>query len=476
MNNGLYELLASSLSARMPLHMPGHKRNELLAPYLSGLGARLDVTEIEGFDNLHDPHGILQEGMSIASELWRAHKSFYLVNGSTGGILAGLRALSRPGDRVIMQRDCHMSVYQGVGLLGLRPAYLYPEMIEEYGIPSSVRVDQLSLCLSEHPDARLLVLSCPSYEGILSDLHALVSLAHGKGLKVLVDAAHGAHLGLDSRFPDGAVSSGADIVIHSLHKTLPSLTQTAMAHAGNEGAASLLQEQLDVFQTSSPSYLLMASIDGCVRLLKEKREELFERWKERLTAFADQAQSLKHFDILGMDSLPDTVFGHDPGKLLIGCERSGISGYRLLGILRESFGIDLEMAGDRIALAMTGMGDERNALSRLANALEDIEKRLEPKQILPLASLPRAEAVMIPAQALEAPFELLPTDAASGRVCAEYVTAYPPGIPLLTPGEVIAPDMIRAVTSAGNLIKSRSKGKTGHIAVLKASQRLMSEL
>lgn len=472
MNESLYGRLAEELPRRLPLHMPGHKRNILLAPYLKGLRADLDVTEIEGFDNLHEPRGILLEGMQRAASLWGAHRSFYLVNGSTGGILAGLRALSRAGDTVIMQRECHLSVHQGLGLMGLRPVYLYPDIVEEYGISASVSAEKLDRCLIKHPHARLLVLSCPSYEGVLSDLEGLVGLAHQRGLKVLVDAAHGAHLGLEERFPKGASRSGADIVIQSLHKTLPSLTQTAIAHAGSEEAAHLLEEQLDLFQTSSPSYLLMASIDGCVRLLEERGGELFEEWNRRMEQFARQARGLKRFKIFGLDGLPKGVAGHDPAKVLIGCAHSGMSGYRLLDMLREGYGIDLEMAGHRAALAMTGMGDAEDALLRLARALEDIERQTAGGELPPSDVLPRAEAVLAPGEALAKAFELISIEEAAGRVCAEYVTAYPPGIPMLAPGEAVTGEMVAAAGRGRSLMKSRSKGKSGQIAVLKAVYEL----
>ena len=472
MNKSLYDLLAEELPHRLPLHMPGHKRSSLLAPYLKELRADLDVTEIDGFDNLHEPRGILLDGMQRAASLWGACRSFYLVNGSTGGILAGLRALSRAGDSVIMQRECHLSVHQGAGLMNLRPVYLYPDMVEEYGIAASLSAEKLSRCLSEHPQARLLVLSCPSYEGVLSDLESLVSLAHQRGLKVLIDAAHGAHLGLETCFPGGAVSSGADIVIQSLHKTLPSLTQTAIAHAGSEEAAVLLEEQLDLFQTSSPSYLLMASIDGCVRLLAERGGELFDAWHSRLERFARQARGLKRFKVFGLDGLPGGVFGHDPSKVLIGCAHSGMTGYRLLHTLREGYGIDLEMAGDLTALAMTGMGDAEDALPRLARALEDIESRTASGELPPADALPRAEAVLVPGEALAMAYELIAMDEAEGRVCAEYVTAYPPGIPVLVPGEAVTAEIAAAAGRSSSLLKTRSKGKGGQIAVLKAVSEL----
>lgn len=467
MSKSLHELLKSDLPRRLPLHMPGHKRNALLAPYLEGFGAALDVTEIEGFDNLHAPEGILKEGMERAARLYHAHRSFYLVNGSTGGILAGVRALSARGDKVLMQRASHLSAYQAVALCGLRPVYLYPGVDPEYGAPLSLRPESLEKALSDHPDTRLLVLTCPSYEGVLSDLEALVAIAHARGVRVLVDAAHGAHLGLSALFPKGAVRSGADIVIHSLHKTLPSLTQTALAHAADAETAGRLSEQLDVFQTSSPSYLLMASIDGCLRLMEERGEELFQAWQARLDAFRALAGNLSRFRVFGLEHLPQGVFELDPSKILIGCAGSGISGARLSETLRLCYGIDLEMAGPLSALAMTGMGDADEALPRLYRALSEIEKDLPGGKAEAALPLPEAEALLAPGEALTVPYELIPEDAAAGRICAEFITVYPPGAPLLVPGERISGEALAALRGA-QLTRSRSKGQSDRIAVLKA--------
>ncbi len=465
MSKSLYEHLTEDLKGRLPLHMPGHKRSALLAPYLEGLGAALDITEIEGFDNLHAPEGLLLEGMERAARLYGACRSFYLVNGSTGGILAAMHALSRRGDTVIMQRGCHLSVWQGAALRGLRPVYLYPRFSPELGMPLSLGAEQLSRALRLHPEAKLLVLTCPGYEGALSNLDALVALAHGRGLRVLVDAAHGAHLGILPGFPRGAVESGADIVIHSLHKTLPSLTQTALAHAADEQTALGLAEALDVFQTSSPSYLLMASIDGCLRLIEERGEELSARWLERLSAFRSGAKRLKRFQILDAESPPEGLWGLDPSKLLIGCAGSGIPGRTLGERLRVEFGIDLEMAGPLSALAMTGMGDGEEALPRLLDALARIESGLPPGRLPAAQPLPEAEAVMTPDEALALPFELRQAERAEGLVCAEFITVYPPGAPLLAPGERVSAEALAALRGAQQT-RTRSKGRQGQIAVL----------
>jgi len=461
MGPSLYQLLQAQ--DKLPMHMPGHKRNVLLAPYLQGLGAALDMTEIEGLDNLHRPQGILRDSMRLAAGLYGAAVSFYLVGGSTAGILAGVRALTRPGDKVIMQRESHLAVHNAVALCQLDPVYLYSAVLPDLGITGSLTPETLLRSITENPDASLLILSCPSYEGVLSDLPALVTLARSAGLRVLVDAAHGAHLGLSAQFPAGAVASGADIVVQSLHKTLPSLTQTAIIHALDAATAALLAAQLDVFQTSSPSYLLLASMDGCIRLLRDRGEELFSRWRTMLDRFYKETANLAHLKVFkGQDPL---VFDHDPSKLLISCRTANISGHDLMARLRREHHIELEMAGSDYALAMTGMGDEEENLTRLSLALHMVDASLSPARRDPAASVPTPERVCLPHEALLGEAELIPMALCAGRVCAEYLSVYPPGYPLLVPGERMTQAML-ARLRASALLKSHSKDDPDSVMVL----------
>lgn len=453
------------------MHMPGHKRNAALAPYLAGLGAGLDITEISGFDNLRAPDGILKDGMAMAARLYGAAASFYLVGGSTAGILAGIRALSQPGDQVLLPRASHLSIYQAMALCELEPRFLYPPMIKGFPAATSLPPSMLEDALKQAPGAKLLVLTSPSYQGVLEDLPSLVNLAHSHGLKVLVDAAHGAHLGLSDAFPAGAVASGADIVVQSLHKTLPSLTQTAIAHAADAQSAARLREQLDIFQTSSPSYLLMASIDGCLRLMLERGETLLQAWRDALHGFDRQIQPLRHLQLLGRGAqaaaLHPELHGLDPSKLWISCAEANISGLELEARLREAHGIELEMADSLSALAMTGLGDDAASLTRLADALLSIDAGLRPMAPRTFEPLPAPERLMPAHRALRLPCELLPFAQAAGRCAAEYLAAYPPGQPLLIPGERVSETALLRLASAGSLVRTRSKGLEGQIAVLR---------
>ena len=430
-------------SGACPMHMPGHKRADLGGE----LPWQLDITEIDGFDNLHDARGILKESMDRAARLYGSDRAFFLVNGSTCGILAGICAAACPGDTVLLPRGCHKSVYHALELRDLVPVYLPVPVDAATGAAASLRPETVAKALAKHPEAKLLIVTSPIYEGVVSDISAIVALAHGAGVPVLVDEAHGAHLGFSPAFPGGAVAAGADIVIQSLHKTLPSLTQTALAH-WNRGLVDEgeLARQLAVFQTSSPSYLLMGAMDRCVRLLEERSGELFAAYEENLAAFDEAIRDLRHLRVLchGGDSPenhPD-IFTFDPGKLVVCTRCTSITGPQLMETLRNGYGIELEMAQEDYALAMTSICDTRESLLRLAHALTEIDSRLADAPARPASGpppLPPRRMGMLEARRQKGC--LTPLEEAVGRVSGEMVWAYPPGIPLLVPGEEVTAEL-----------------------------------
>lgn len=457
---GQYVSLYGRLSAYqagdvLAMHMPGHKRNCAQAPYLSGLGAGLDITEIDGFDNLHAPQGILLEAQAHAARLWGADESFFLVNGTSGGILAALYTALRRGDEVLLARGSHKSVFHAIELCGLIPRFLLPPLMKDTGVFGSISPAQVEQALEHCPQVRAVLLTSPSYEGVISNIAEIARICHARNVLLLVDEAHGAHLGLSDGFPDGAVHGGADLVIQSLHKTLPSLTQTAILHrCGNRIDTGRLRHALSVFQTSSPSYLLMASIDGCVTLLHEK-PELLTFWRENLRGFDRSVSKLTRIQpLLRSSPLPREVFAYDPGKILL--HAAGVSGEAVMNALREKYRIELEMAAPRYALAMTGPGDTQESLMRLADALTSLETAfpVQPQKTedaetelyesLPVLSMP-------PEAALNAPKHFAAWLQCVGETAAEYVWAYPPGIPLVIPGEHIDSGLAHTLSQAARL-------------------------
>ena len=448
----IFDKLKKESGKYLPMHMPGHKR-KTPAKYLKKLSADIDITEIDGFDDLHDPSGIIAEAQERAASLWGAEHSHILVGGSTVGILAGIYSCVLPSDEIILSRNCHKSVYHAIEVCGAVPKYIMPEIND--GIFSSVSPELVKNALASHPKAKLVVITSPTYDGVISDIEGIAAVCHEKRVPLLVDEAHGAHLGLSESFPAGAVKAGADIVVQSLHKTLPSLTQTALAHVGGLCDDKKFSRALDVFETSSPSYLLMASADGCFEFIKEK-PEAFAKWREALSLFYDKTASLKNLKIYRGEG----AFAFDESKIVISTKNAGITGFELMKAMREQCGIELEMASLGYAVAMTGLLDSKSSLSRLAGALKKIDKTLSHAESASDTSVLLPKYAFTPKEAAMYPQETVFSGEAEGCVSAECIWAYPPGIPMIVSGEVFSEETIlriKVLAEAGADIKAADK-------------------
>ncbi|MBQ7858666.1 MAG: NUDIX domain-containing protein [Faecalibacterium sp.] len=449
------QLQAYAQKGLYPLHMPGHKRRLAPAP---GLPFDWDLTEVPGVDDLHDAEEILADSMQRTAALYGAKRSWHLVGGSTAGLLAGIRALAPVGSTVIAARNCHKAVYHAIELGGLTVRWLAPPINEVFGVYGSVSPEAVGQALRSCPQAKCVILTSPTYEGVISDIHGIAFVCHLYGVPLLVDEAHGAHLirWAPYNFPAGAVECGADLVVQSAHKTLPSLTQTAWLHLnGDLVDPDAVARQLQIFQTSSPSYPLLASLDGAAHLLATRGEELYKNWTVALAAFDRAAARLQHLRVLchGGESPADhpdeTVFAHDPSKLLVNGRAAGLTGAQLAELLRSRFGFETEMACGENLLAMTAPADDPAALCRFAEALLTIDREC-------IVAADAAAAAVLPplppvhctiAAALAAPAETVAESGALGRVAAEYVWAYPPGVPLIAPGEQITAEFLAAVAA-----------------------------
>lgn len=431
-----------------PMHMPGHKRNKAFyfpSPY------GIDVTEIDGFDNLHDAKGILLECMEKTSKLYKSDRTFFLINGSTCGILAGILASTKKGDRILMARNCHQSVYHAVLLNELDPVYLVPFVDESFGIQGSISPEAVQKALDKDDAIKLVIITSPTYEGVVSDISAITAITHEKGIPLLVDEAHGAHFGLGEGFPGSAVLAGADIVIHSLHKTLPAFTQSALLHLNGDLISPYsLEKKLAIFASSSPSYILLAGIDSCIDLLCHDREKLFAQYLEMLGAFSDRMRDLNRIQIFcfGKDALHlhGNVFGFDPGKIVISVRNTDINGKDLYDLLLKDYQIQLEMACNDFALAMTSICDTEEGFARLGDALLKIDKSLNEKMKCPVVTkylLPASCMSIYCAEIGEGKFTCL--DQSIGKISREFVYAYPPGIPIIVPGEMINGEIVRQI-------------------------------
>lgn len=474
----LYGLLTGDAQKELyPLHMPGHKRNP---EFGGGLPVGEDITEVEGFDNLHEMTGVLGTLAGRFARLFHADRAFPLVNGSTCGILAAVRALTKYGDRVLVARNCHRSVYHAVELCGLRAEYLLPELSD--GIFLDILPGKVSAALDAFPDTRLVILTSPTYEGVVSDIRAIASAVHAHGATLLVDAAHGAHLGFSPDFPESPYVLGADAVVLSLHKTLPSLTQTALLLSKEQFAADIMRE-LAVFETSSPSYLLLASMENCAELLETDGERLFSAYSRRLSGFRTDAAAWQTLRLYRGDG----CYAYDPGKLVILTGPRMLPGPALAGRLRRDYRIETEMAYPGYLICMTSIADTDEGFARLTRALGEIDRDLtgrcdgsaaESRTITicdstdqGISSFPHflLKKRMTSAEAHDREKRLEPLATSPGKTLGEYVFAYPPGIPLGVPGEVIDGRLlsaIRAFADGGISVKSNSGSLPEKILVL----------
>lgn len=460
---GIYELLKEyGESDAYPFHMPGHKRQ---TDWLGDPFA-IDITEIDGFDNLHHAEGIIKEAQECLAALRGSKEAHFLVNGSTCGILSAVSACTEPGGELIMARNCHKAVYHAAYLRDLQPVYLYPEQEKRYGLNGGLDPEKLNRLLLEHPKVRAVVITSPTYDGIVSDVEGLAAAAHRHGIPLIVDEAHGAHFGFHGYFPISAVSAGADIVIQSFHKTLPSLTQTAVLFVnGSLVETKRLERFLGIYQTSSPSYIFMAVLDRCVRQLSEEGPALFEDFSKRLAEFRREAEKLKNIRIPGRELIGSAhIADVDLSKLVLSVK--GITGGAdLSGLLRENYGLELEMAAGSYALALTSFMDTEEGFERLLTALKELDKDFcgrTAEWTVPDSVLEN-EGVCRLSQAWDGAFEEIELTESEGRISAEFLYLYPPGIPLIVPGERISRELLQRTESyrRGGLLLQGSADYSG---------------
>ena len=465
----------------LPMHMPGHKRNiNLLGEKLP---YKIDITEIDGFDDLHHATGMIKDIEEKAKRLYGSKRSFLLVNGSTCGILAGIRAMTKYGDKVLVARNSHKSVYNAIEINNLNPIYLLPK-IDKYGIDKNIDINDIKEKLENNKDIKLVIITSPTYEGVISDIKKVVEISHKYNVPVLVDEAHGAHLKFINKLSENeAINAGADIVIQSLHKTLPALTGTAVLHIQGEYVKKEnIERELSIFETSSPSYILISSIEECLDIVKDKGEELFKNYEENLKYFYKETKKLKKLKILGNKILEEKTNNEDEyydfGKIVVLTNNCKITGKELSDILRTDYKIELEMSSINYALAMTSICDTKENFDRLLQALIEIDEKLEKEKVKIVKEIEKTRKIEIKLPKKEIGIldainneniEFLDYNKLEGRISKEYIWVYPPGIPLITPGEEISIetiDKIKEFLQAGIEIRT-TNNKFPKIEIIK---------
>lgn len=505
-------LIEYTESDAYPFHMPGHKRQEIpdgmQRDFSDPYG--IDITEIDGFDNLHHAEGILKDAMDEAAAVYGADRSWYLVNGSTCGILSAVFAVTENGGRILTARNCHKAVYHAIYLNRLRAEYLYPEEIVEFGINGGIRAEDVRKalekdamrCAGKCTKIQAVLITSPTYEGVMSNIRAIADAAHEYGIPLIVDEAHGAHLEYADRchsFPKSALECGADIVIQSLHKTLPCFTQTAILHIkGDRVDQDRVARYLSMFQTSSPSYLFMAGIQRCIRYMDSTGRDGMIRYEERLKWFMEQMKGLQVLEVLTRDICGKyrAVAGWDPSKIVVSTMRAkDFHGEELAEMLRKNYHLEMEMTAPEYVIAMTSVLDTDEGFERLTKALLEIDEELlkaEEKRRKTVSETgdqkentvrERAEKNCKASETLQSRI-LRPNETMSiceamdantgrtalqntvGKVSAEFIYLYPPGIPIIAPGEVFTREiveMIEAYKKAGLLVQGPADPASGMI-------------
>lgn len=472
--HSLYEQLKDyGQSDVYPFHMPGHKRNPEFLDF--GQTVKMDITEIDGFDNMHHAQGIIDTAQKRASRLYGADETWFLVNGSSCGLIAAILGSCARGGRILVSRNCHKSVYNAIEMGNLEPDYIYPELVAPLGIYGSVAPQQVKLLLEKYPDIQAVVITSPTYEGVVSDVASIAEIVHSYHIPLIVDEAHGAHFGFSDAFPQTAVRCGADVIVQSAHKTLPSLTQTSLMHLNGEIChRAKIRKYYDFLQTTSPSYIMMASLDHCMALLEESGQQYFDKYQQMLTDFLEKCRSLKYLHILeAADMDKDKVFDFDMSKIVMYSRPVCACGKWIYSILLNRYHIQLEMAARDSALAMTSFCDTQEGFDRLYAALSEMDDtdwaRFETYDIPETMNFSGICPSLQCGEAVDRLSESVDFKQSFGRLSGEYAYIYPPGVPFLVPGEQVTKahlDLMHSYAAAGFEIEGLEDKKLQKLKVL----------
>ena len=439
--------------------IPAHRFLRGLSPALAGENlAALDLSEAEGLDDLHQPTGPIREAQELAAELFHARRTFFLVNGTTCGNEAMVLSAVREGEKIIVPRNVHKSVLMGLIMSGATPVYVMPEYLEPWNLWGSVTPEAIEEAFRREPESRAVLLVSPTYYGIASDLERIAGICRRHNALLLVDEAHGSHLYFSDDLPKGALACGADAVAQSFHKTAGSFTQSSLLHLGTDRIDSQrVEENLHLVQSTSPSYLLMASLDAARRELAVHGTDMMEKAVRLAGQAGEKLRNIPGVRVLdnGKQSLP-AMFDKDVTRLVFSASDAGISGYRLGELLYERFRVSPELTDEENVVAVVTFANEQEDIDRLVHGVEVLvreafaqklsEKAPEKMHTKEFGVFALPAQALTPREAYFAPsWETLPLEGAAGRVTKEMIVPYPPGIPLLCPGEIVTREHILAV-------------------------------
>jgi lysine decarboxylase len=464
---------------KISFHTPGHKHGDgIPKKFRDFVGARIfdmDLTLLEEVDSLQDPKTVIKEAQKLAAEAYGSDYSFFLVNGTTIGNHAMILSVCLPGDKIIIPRNAHKSVIAGVILSGAIPIYVYPKIDKELGIICNVTPQDIEKKILEHPDVKAILITNPTYNGITTDIREIVRIAHQYKKILLVDEAHGPHLKFHPDLPTSAMEGGADICVQSTHKIISGMTQASMLHARKTVDILKLKRILQLLHTTSPSYILLASLDVARMQMATQGREILSR----VISLAEESR--KHLNNLGIRCFgkevigKEGIFGLDVTKLTIDTRNLGNTGYEVSKLLNKKYGIQVEFATPSNLLAIVSLGNTKNDMYRLIHSLKDIKKNFKINENIAKAlsniAIPefKSDVVLTPREAAFSITKKVPFKDAIGLISAEVISPYPPGIPLLIPGERITKevyDYLNLLKELGNIINGQDDKRLQTIKVV----------
>lgn len=450
----IYEALENFKKMRVvPFDVPGHKRgrgNSELTDFLGQACMDVDVNSMKPLDNLCHPVSVIKEAESIAAEAFGASNAFFMVGGTTSAVQSMILYACKSGDKIIMPRNVHRSAINALILTGAVPVYVNPEVNNQLGIALGMSVEQVEKAIRENPQAKAIMVNNPTYYGICSDLRKIVKLAHEHNMLVLVDEAHGTHFYFGENFPVTAMAAGADIASVSMHKSGGSLTQSSFLLMGDKINSDYMRQVINLTQTTSASYLLLSSLDLSRKRLALGGREIFAKTVEMAEYARSEINGIGGYYAYSKELVNgDSIYDFDISKLSVYTLPIGLAGIEVYDLLRDEYDIQIEFGDIGNILAYISVGDRERDIERLISALAEIKRRfgrsgadmLTQEYISPVvADTPR--------RAFYADKISLPLEESAGRICTEFVMCYPPGIPILAPGELITEDIIKYIKYA----------------------------
>ncbi len=444
----IYEALQKFRQMRVvPFDVPGHKHgrgNPELTAFLGEQCVSIDVNSMKPLDNLCHPVSVIKEAEILAADAFGAAHAFLMVGGTTSSVQSMVLSTCKRGDKIILPRNVHRSVINALVLCGAIPVYVNPEVDKKLGISLGMKREQVAKAIRENPDAVAVLVNNPTYYGICSDLKAIVKMAHDAGMLCLADEAHGTHFYFGENMPVSAMAAGADMASVSMHKSGGSLTQSSLLLVGENINAGHVRQIINLTQTTSGSYLLMSSLDISRRNLALRGKEVFAKVVQMAEYARDEINAIGGYYAFGKELInKDSIYDFDPTKLSVHTIDIGLAGIEVYDILRDDYDIQIEFGDIGNILAYLSIGDRPGELERLVSALAEIRRRYkrDPSGLMSQEYID-PEVVASPQEAFYADKKSVPISESVGCVCSEFVMCYPPGIPILAPGERITKEIL----------------------------------